>query len=160
DLVFTYRLDAEKGKLMPVGRPVQAREGAGPRHVAFHPAGRLAYVVNELDSTVTAYRFDPANGALTPFQVLSAVPDTYTGDSRAAEIAVSADGRFVYASNRGHDSIATFAIDAASGRLAPVGWTTTGGKTPRFFALSPAGRFLFAANEDSDTVSIFARDAG
>jgi len=160
DLVFTYRLDAEKGKLVPIGQPVPSREGAGPRHLAFHPAGRLAYVVNELDSTVTAYRFDPASGTLAPFQVLPAVPDSYTGNSRAAEIAVSADGRFVYASNRGHDSIATFAIDAVSGRLAPVGWTTTGGKTPRFFALGPADRFLFAANEDSDTVSMFARDAG
>jgi 6-phosphogluconolactonase len=159
DLVFTYRLDLEKGKLVPVGQPMQAREGAGPRHLAFHPAGRLAYVVNELDSTVTTYRFDPANGALAPFQVLSAVPDTYTGNSRAAEIAVSADGRFVYASNRGHDSVAAFSIDAASGRLAPAGWTTSGGKTPRFFALGPADRFLFAANEDSDTVSMFARDA-
>jgi 6-phosphogluconolactonase (cycloisomerase 2 family) len=159
DLVFTYRLDAERAKLVPAGEPVKAREGAGPRHVAFHPAGRLAYVVNELDSTVTAYRFDPVNGTLAPFQVLPAVPDSYTGNSRAAEIAVSTDGRFVYASNRGHDSIATFALDAASGRLAPLGWTTSGGKTPRFFALGPSDRFLFAANEDSDTVSIFARDA-
>lgn len=157
DVVFTYRIDAEKAKLVQVGQPVQAREGAGPRHVAFHPAGRLAYVVNELDSTVTGYRFDPGNGALTPFQVVSAVPDTFTGNSRAAEIAVSGDGRFVYASNRGNDSIATFAIDTASGRLTPAGWTLSGGKTPRFFALGGADRFLFAANEDSDSVTMFSR---
>ena len=157
DLVFTYRIDAEKGKLVQVGQPVQARESAGPRHVAFHPGGKLAYVVNELDSTVTAYRFNPANGALAPFQVVSAVPDTYTGDSRAAEIAVSGDGRFVYASNRGNDSIAILAIDAANGRLTPVGWTLSGGKTPRFFALAVSDNFMFAANEDSDTVTMFTR---
>jgi 6-phosphogluconolactonase (cycloisomerase 2 family) len=159
DVVFTYRIDAEKGKLVQASTPVQSREGAGPRHIAFHPAGRLAYVVNELDSTVTAYRFDPASGALTPSQVVPAVPDTFTGNSRAAEIAVSADGRFVYASNRGHDSIAIYAIDAASGRLASVGWTLTGGKTPRFFALGASDRLLFAANEDSDTVTVFKRYA-
>ncbi|MCP3389810.1 lactonase family protein [Bradyrhizobium sp. CCGB12] len=157
DVVFTYRIDAEKGKLLQVGQPVQAREGAGPRHVAFHPAGRLAYVVNELDSTVTGYHFDAASGSLKPFQVVSAVPDTFTGNSRAAEIAVSADGRYVYASNRGNDSIAIFAIDAASGRLTPATWTLSGGKTPRFFALGVSDRFLFAANEDSDTVTLFTR---
>lgn len=159
DLVFTYRIDSEKGKLVLAGKPIQAREGAGPRHVAFHPGGRLAYIVNELDSTVTAYQFDPETGALAPFQIVSAVPDAYTGNSRAAEIAVSADGRFVYASNRGDDSIAAFAIDPASSRLSPIGWTKTGGKTPRFFALALSGKFLFAANEDTDTVNLFKRDA-
>ncbi|WGR73662.1 MULTISPECIES: lactonase family protein [unclassified Bradyrhizobium] len=159
DLVFTYRIDAEKGKLVLATKPVQAREGAGPRHVAFHPGGRLAYVINELDSTVTGYRFDPATGALAPFQIVSAVPDAFTGNSRAAEIAVSGDGRFVYASNRGDDSIAVFAVDAASGRLTPVGWSASGGKTPRFFALGPTGKFLFVANEDSDAVVLFERDA-
>lgn len=159
DLVFTYRIDAEKGKLVLATKPVQAREGAGPRHVAFHRGGRFAYVVNELDSTVTAYRFDPANGALDPFQVVSAVPDTFTGNSRAAEIAVSADGRFVYASNRGHDSIGAFAIEPATGRLSPIGRTASGGKTPRFFALAASDSLLYAANEDSDTVKLFKRDA-
>jgi 6-phosphogluconolactonase (cycloisomerase 2 family) len=96
---------------------------------------------------------------LVPFQVLPAVSDVFTGNSRAAEIAVSADGRFVYASNRGHDSIGIFAIDAATGRLSPTGWTASGGKTPRFFALRPSERFLFAANEDTDTVTVFERDA-
>lgn len=157
DAVFTYRIDAEKGKLVQVGDPAQAREGAGPRHIAFHPAGRYAYVVNELDSTVTGHHFDPAIGSLRPFQVVSAVPDTFTGNSRAAEIAVAADGRYVYASNRGNDSIAIFAIDAESGRLTAAGWTSSGGKTPRFFALGASERFLFAANEDSDTVTMLAR---
>ncbi|MDH2352221.1 lactonase family protein [Bradyrhizobium sp. SSUT112] len=159
DVIFTYRIDAENGKLVQVAAPVQAREGAGPRHVAFHPGGKLAYVVNELDSTVTAYRIDPANGALTPFQIVSTVPDTFTGNTRAAEIAVSADGRFVYASNRGDDSIAIYAVDAANGRLSSVGWTLSGGKTPRFFALGASDKFLFVANEDADTVNLFTRDA-
>jgi 6-phosphogluconolactonase (cycloisomerase 2 family) len=97
---------------------------------------------------------------MPPIAATTASLSSRSSNSRAAEIATSVDGRFVYASNRGHDSIAVFAIDAASGRLAPIGWTTTGGKTPRFFALGPADRFLFAANEDSDTVTMFARDAG
>ncbi|MGY4299819.1 6-phosphogluconolactonase [Bradyrhizobium sp. i1.4.4] len=159
DLVFTYRIDPEKGKLVLATKPVQAREGAGPRHVAFHPGGQVAYVVNELDSTVTAYHFDPVAGALAPFQIVSAMPDAFTGNSRAAEIAVSADGRFVYASNRGDDSIAAFAADPASGRLSPIGWTKTGGKTPRFFALTVSDGFLFAANEDDDTIKLLKRDA-
>jgi 6-phosphogluconolactonase (cycloisomerase 2 family) len=159
DLVFTYRIDPENKKLVLATKPAQAREGAGPRHVAFHPSGRLAYVINELDSTVTGYRFDPANGALAPFQVVAALPDTFTGNSRAAEIAVSADGRFVYASNRGYDTIAAFAIDAATGRLSPAGWTPSGGKTPRFFALGPSDKFLLAANEETDTLNFFERDA-
>lgn len=159
DLVFSYRIDSERRKLVPAGKPVQAREGAGPRHVAFHPGGGFAYVVNELDSTVTAYRFDPATGALVPFQIVPATPETYTGNSRAAEIAVSADGRFVYASNRGDDSIAIFAIDMATGKLSSTGWVASGGKTPRFFALGPSDKFVYAANEDSDTIVLFARDA-
>ncbi|OAE99042.1 hemagglutinin [Bradyrhizobium centrolobii] len=158
DLVFTYRIDAENGKLVLATKPVPAREGAGPRHVAFHPDGRLAYVVNELDSTITAYHFDPATGALAPFQIVSAVPDVFTGNSRAGEIAVSADGRFVHTSNRGDDSIATFAIEQVTGRLSQVGWTPSGGKTPRFFALTPSNNLLFAANEDADTINLFSRE--
>jgi 6-phosphogluconolactonase len=159
DLIFTYKIDSEKGKLVLAAKPAQAREGAGPRHIAFHADGRLAYVVNELDSTVTAYHFDPATGALAPFQIVSAVPDSFTGNSRAAEIAVSADGRFVYASNRGDDSIAAFALDEATGRLSPIGWTASSGKTPRFFALASFDKFLLAANEDTDTINLFKRDA-
>jgi 6-phosphogluconolactonase len=152
DRIFTFRLDGENGKLIPVGKPAEAREGAGPRHIAFHPNGRLAYVINELDSTVTAYRFDPATGALEPFQLLSALPDHFTGNSRASEIAISADGRFLYASNRGHDSVAMFGIDQADGRLFANGWQISNGRTPRFFAIDPTGRLLFIANEESDTI--------
>jgi len=159
DRVFTFRIDPGNRKLVAVNAGAEAREGAGPRHIAFHPAGRLAYVINELDSTVVAYRFDPATGALAPFQVLSALPDTFTGNSRGSEIEISSDGRFLYVSNRGHDSIAIFSVDQASGRMAHVEWQASGGKTPRFFAIDPTGRFLLAANEEGDTIVSFERGA-
>jgi 6-phosphogluconolactonase len=155
--VFTPRLDTSTGRLVPAG-DAPAREGAGPRLVALHPSNAFAYAVNELDSTVTAYRFDPEAGNLHPFQVVSALPDTFIGHSRAAEIAVSSDGRFVYASNRGHDGIATLAVDPASGRLARVGWTNSLGRTPRFFTLDPTGSSVVVANEDRDSIIAFEVD--
>jgi 6-phosphogluconolactonase (cycloisomerase 2 family) len=159
DCVLAYRLDGVTGKLIPLDAPpAPAREGAGPRHVAFHPSGVIAYVVNELDSTVTAYQLDRRDGSLTPLQVVSALPDTFVGHTRAAEIMVSKDGRFVYASNRGHDSIAVFAVDPASGRLTNAGWVASQGRTPRFFTLDPSGAWLFVANEDSDTIVTFRID--
>jgi 6-phosphogluconolactonase len=159
DQVFTFRIDAVAGKLAQVdaGTP-RAREGSGPRHVAFHPASSFAYVVGELDSTVTAHHFDAATGRLTPFQILPTLPDTFVGNSRAAEVAVSRNGRFLYASNRGYDSIAAFSINQNDGRLTPAGWTDTQGKTPRFFALGPAEHSLFAANEESDSIVPFKVD--
>jgi 6-phosphogluconolactonase len=159
DQVFTFTLDAASGKLTQVdtGTP-RARDGSGPRHVAFHPTNAFAYVIGELDSTVTAHRFDQATGRLTPFQLVTTLPDTFVGDSRASEIALSHDGSRLYVSNRGHDSVATFAVDRSTGRLTPLGWTDTHGKTPRFFALDPAGRFLFVADEDSDRIVPFRVD--
>lgn len=152
DRVDVYTVGAD-GKFAAVEQAAAiAREGAGPRHIAYHPGARFAYAINELDSTVTAYAADPARGALTPFQILSSLPDSFTGNSRGAEIAVSADGRFVYASNRGDDSIATFAVDARTGRLTARGWTATGGRTPRFFTIAPDGHALFVANEESHTI--------
>lgn len=133
------------------------REGAGPRHAVFHPAGQWLYVVNELDNTVAAYALQ--DGALRPFQVLTTLPDTCTGNSRAAGIAMDAQGRHLYASNRGDDSVAVFSVDPAHGRLTLVQHAASGGKTPRFFTLSPDGRFLFALNEDSDTLVRFRVDA-
>jgi 6-phosphogluconolactonase len=159
DCVFTFRLDATTGKLIANDPPsVAARETSGPRHIAFHPFRPYAYVINELDSSVTVYRYDPERGTLQPLKVIPSLPDTYTGNSRASEIAVSADGRFVYASNRGYDSIVSFSVDQDTGRLSPVEWTPPQGKTPRFFALSPSGSFLYAANEDSDTIVTFRVD--
>ncbi len=151
DRIFVFRF--ESGRLAPAAQAhVDTREGAGPRHVAFHPSAHWLYAVNELDSTVTAYRFDATTGALAPMQWLPLLPDVYTGNGRAAEIEVSADGRTLYASNRGCDSIEVFAIDPHSGRLAHRQSCATQGRTPRFFALHPAGRWLYALNEDSDSV--------
>jgi 6-phosphogluconolactonase len=158
DRVFSWRF--EDGRLRPAETPfTAAREGAGPRHLAFHPSRPYAYVVNELDSTVTACRFDAGTGELAPFQILPTLPDTFTGNSRAAGIQVDALGRFVYASNRGCDSIAVFAIDPATGALRFVEAAPTQGRTPRFFTPSPDGRFVLALNEDSDSIATLAIDA-
>lgn len=159
DQVLSYTLDAD-GKFAAAGGPgMHTREGAGPRHIVFHPHLPFAYVVDELDSTVIACHYDAKRGGLSPFQVLPSLPDDFFGHSRAAEIAISADGRFIYASNRGHDSIVTCSVDPASGRLAVLNWQSCGGKTPRFFALSPAGTMLFIANEGSGTITASPRDA-
>ena len=156
DKVFVYRLDTARGTATPAAPPhVATRSGAGPRHVDFHPARPFAYVVNELDSTVATYQFDPDKGTMKPIQVVTTVPPSHTGDNTGAEIAVAPSGKFVYTSNRGHDSIAIFAIDAAAGTLTSVGWEPTGGRTPRFFALDPPGRQLYAANQATDTIVIF-----
>jgi 6-phosphogluconolactonase (cycloisomerase 2 family) len=157
DRVFTFRF--EEGRLTPGAVPfVVTRETAGPRHIAFHPGAPLAYVVNELDSTVTAYRFTPATGALEPFQIVSSLPESFTGNSRASEVQIDTRGRFVYASNRGCDSIAILRIDPASGALKFVAAQPTEGKTPRFMTTSPDGRFMYALNEDSDSIVTFAVD--
>ncbi len=158
DRVFTFRLDPA-GKLVAADPPsVQTRETSGPRHIVFHPSLPYTYVVNELDSTVTGYHYDPATGKLAPAQVVPSLPETYAGNSRASEIAVSADGRFVYASNRGFDSVAVFSVDPANGWLTAVDYPRSAGKTPRFFALDPTGRFMFVANEESDTIVKFEVD--
>lgn len=158
DRVFSFAF--EGGRLVPAARPwVASRESAGPRNLVFHPRLPMAYVVNELDSTVTAYGFDAASGAMEPRQILPTLPDTFTGNSRAACIQVSADGRHLYASNRGHDSIALIAIDGATGLLRFVQAEPAQGRTPRFFALHPDGRWLYALNEDSDAIERFRIDA-
>lgn len=158
DRTFTLRVDAMAARLDLV-RAVVHREGAGPRHIAFTPDARFAYVLNELAASLLACRYDAATGTLDPFQLLPSVPDDVTGHTDAAEVAVRGDGRFLYASNRGHDSIGVFAVAGDTGRLSPVQWVSSGGRTPRFFTFDPTGRFLFAANEDSDTIVTFAVDA-
>jgi 6-phosphogluconolactonase (cycloisomerase 2 family) len=137
---------------------VASRPGAGPRHVDFHPRKPYAYVLNELDSTITTYGFDAGRGELRPLQVITTLPPSFTGNSATSEIEVAPSGRFVYASNRGHDSLAIFSIDEFTGLLASVGWESTQGKTPRFFAIYPAGTFLYVANQNSDTIVTFRVD--
>jgi 6-phosphogluconolactonase (cycloisomerase 2 family) len=155
DAVFVFRVDGG-GKLVPAARPsVASQPGAGPRHAGFHPTGPFAYVLNELDSTLTTYRFDADTGGLEPRQIVSTLPQAWSGRNTTSEIAVAPSGRFVYASNRGHDSVAIFAVDPGAGTLTPVGGEPTRGKTPRFIGLDPAGAMLYAANQDSDTIVAF-----
>lgn len=157
DRVFIFSFD--QGRLAPTAQPwLECREGAGPRHLAFHPTLPRAYVVNELDSTVLACGFDAVTGRLQGLQILSTLPDDFVGNSRAAEIEVSRDGRRVYASNRGADSIAVFDVDGATGRLSWRGAFPAGGRTPRFFTCTPDGRRMFVLNEDSDDIACFALD--
>ena len=152
DLVHVFTLDRSTGKLIPNKPPsVAARSGSAPRHVVLHPAGRHAYVVNELDSTVTTYRFDEERGTLEPIQVIPTIPTTFTGNNTGAEIVVTRSGRFVYASNRGHNSIAMFAVED-SGILSHVGWESTLGRTPRFIGLDPSESLLYAANQGSNNI--------
>jgi len=159
DRVHIYRLDAASGKFRANDPPcVLSRAGAGPRHIAFHPGRPYAFVINELDSTLTAYHWNATRGELKPFQIIPTLPTTYTGNNTGSEIAVAPSGRFVYASNRGHHSIAIFAIDPASGMLEPVGWEPTQGRTPRFFTLDAAGEMLYACNLESHSIVFFRVD--
>lgn len=160
DKVHVFGLDTANGKLIAHDRPsIIARYGAIPRHVSFHPTRPYAYVVNEMDSTVNAYHWNSATGVLAPFQRIPTTPTDYVGDNMAAEIAVGPSGKFVYASNRGHDSITIYCVDDATGRLDHVGWESVQGRKPRFFGLNPGGTHLYAANEDSHTIVEFRIDA-
>jgi 6-phosphogluconolactonase len=159
DKLMIYRYDAARGKLEPHQIPwIEMRPGSGPRHLAFHPGGRFAYLVNEIDSTVAVLAYDAAAGSFALLQSISTLPQGFAGTSKCAEILVSPAGRHLYASNRGHDSIVAYAIDPHSGMLDLVGHTPTQGKTPRGFAISPDGAFLVAANQDSDTVVVWRID--
>ena len=156
DRVFVFR--CTQGRLAPAPTPwVQLPECAGPRNLVFAPSGRHAYVVNELDSTVVACAFDPADGSLRPLQRLSTLPDDFIGFSRAAGIQVDAAGQHLYVSNRGHDSIALFALEDG-GRMRFVEAVPSQGRTPRFFTLGPGGRWMYVLNEDSDSIVRFSRD--
>jgi 6-phosphogluconolactonase len=135
-------------------------QGAGPRHLAFHPNGKLAYALNEWNSTLSVLGYDSRRGTLRPVQSLSTLPANFVGYTDSpAEIAVHPAGRFVYASNRGHDSIAVFAVDDQKGTLTPVEDVPTGGKTPRSFVLDPTGTRLFVANQDSGNIVVFRIDS-
>lgn len=158
DRIFRYALDPAAATLTPAGETA-SRPGAGPRHGKFSADGKFLYVINELNGTIEVFAADPATGALTRVQTAATLPAGFTGENICAEIRLSPDGRFVYGSNRGHDSLAVFARDAATGMLTPVEIVPTGGKHPRNFNLSPDGRWLVCANKDSDNVTVFARDA-
>ena len=157
DQVMAYPFDAGNGKL---GKPViaHAPPGSGPRHFAFDPGGRFLYVVNELLSSVLTYAYDPRSGALSQAGIISTLPGGFSGTNYAAEIAVHPSGKFLYASNRGDDSLAVFAIDPSKGTLKPIEFVQTNGKRPRNFALDPTGSWLLVGNQESDNVVVFRID--
>jgi 6-phosphogluconolactonase len=158
DRIFSYRLDPGANGLAPDPSFVAVTPGVGPRHLAFRPDGRFAYVLNEMRSSVGAFRYDAGRGTLAELQTLSTLPGGFSGQSSGAEIEVHPNGKFVYASNRGHDSIAAFRIDPAGGMLTAGERTPTQGKTPRGFAIDPSGRFLLAGNQNSGTLVVFRID--
>jgi 6-phosphogluconolactonase len=159
DRVIIYRLDPDTGLLAPHDVPwVAVPPGSGPRHLAFHPNGAYVYLANELGSTLMVFRFDPIAGTLQPLQTASLLPASWQGANSGADVHVAPSGRFVYASNRGHDSIAIFAVEPGTGLVSLVGHQSTLGHTPRNFAIDPAGALLLVANQHSDTVVAFAVD--
>jgi 6-phosphogluconolactonase len=159
DEVLVYKFDAAKGTLTPNDPPFAKLDpGAGPRHFALHPNGKFAYVLAEMHSTVTVFANDAKTGRLHPLQTISALPKDFTGENDDAEIEMHPSGKFLYASNRGHDSITVFAVDSAKGTLTPIDYTSSQGKIPRSFEIDPTGRFLFAANQKSDNIVVFAID--
>jgi 6-phosphogluconolactonase len=166
DQVLVYRLDARTGQLALNEQGtamISEQPGAGPRHFAFAPSGRTVYVINELNSTVTVYDYAAESGELHARQVVSTVPEGVDGPAignSCAHVAVSPDGRFVYGSNRGHDSIAIWEVEDSSGTLRSVGHEATRGKTPRNFSLDPSGSWVLVANQESDTIVPFRRDPG
>ena len=161
DKVMIYRFDADSGKITPNDPPfAQVAPGAGPRHLAFGPGknGKFAYVINEMGNTVTVFAWDAQRGAMSEVQTIGTLPPDFTGSNTTAEVLVHPSGKFLYGSNRGHDSIAIFTIDPSTGKLQAHGHTKTGGKTPRNFGIDPTGKFLVAANQQSDNIVVFRID--
>jgi 6-phosphogluconolactonase len=159
DKVLVYRFDAARATLAPSDPPFAAtRPGAGPRHLAFDASGTRLWAINELDSTITGFAWDPARGTLREPRVVSTLPPGTTVTNYPAEIALRPDGPLLYASNRGHDSLAVFAVAPVTGALKLAALEPCGGKGPRHFALDPSGRWLLAANQGSDSVSVFRVD--
>jgi 6-phosphogluconolactonase len=161
DRIVTYELDGKVGKLTPANPPFTAvKPGSGPRHLVFRPDGRFAYVINELTSTVTAFAYDPKTGALKELQTISTLPAYFDGPNTGAEIGVHPSGKFLYASNRGHNSVVLFEIEKDKGTLTYVEEQGTGGNKPRHFGIEPGAKHLAIANQASDTVLACRIDAG
>jgi 6-phosphogluconolactonase len=159
DKVMVYQYDAKTGKLTPNTPPdAELEPGAGPRHLAFDHGAKHAYVVNELNSTIDVFNYAPATATFTKVQVISTLPTGFAGPNHPAEIQVSPDGNYVYASNRGNDTIAIFSIDHATGRLTAVDHQSVGGKNPRHFIIDPTGEYLLVANQDTNNVVVFGID--
>lgn len=160
DQVLVYRLDPAKAALVANDPPfVAVKPGSGPRHLAFHPSGRFVFLINEMGSTLTVFAYDAKRGVLKEGQTISTLPQEFTGKSSGAEVQVHPSGKFVYGSNRGHDSIAVFGFDPKRGQLTCLQHQSTEGKTPRHFAFDPTGKWLLAENQESDSVVVFRVDA-
>jgi 6-phosphogluconolactonase len=159
DQIVIYWLDRSNGMLTSTGKPFRATPGFGPRHLAFHPNGKHAFVIYEMASQLSSCTWDAATGTMTEIHNLSTLPGDFTGLSATAEVLVHPTGKFVYGSNRGHDSIAVFSFDDASGKLILVGHTSSMGKTPRNFRIDPSGSYLLAQNQDSDSIYSFRINA-
>jgi 6-phosphogluconolactonase len=158
DKVLIYKLDPAKATLTPNDPAfVKTPAGGGPRHFAFHPGGRFAYVCNEITSAVTALAYDAAKGALSEIQTITTLPEPTPGNS-TAEIQVHPSGKFVYCSNRGHNSLAIFTVDEKTGQLTAAGHQKTGGRTPRNFGIDPTGQYIIACNQATDNVAVFKVD--
>jgi 6-phosphogluconolactonase len=159
DQVLIYVFDSARGSLTPGTPPYTATaSGAGPRHLTFGPNERFAYVLNELNATVATFDYDKRRGTLKQIDAISALPKDFSGVKSGAGIAVHPSGKFLYTSNRGHDSLALFNVDGKKGTLNPRIWIPTQGRTPRHFSIDPTGRYLFAANQDSNNVVLFRID--
>lgn len=157
DKIMTYILNVETGQLAP-GNPAftATKPGAGPRHFTFHPNGKFAYVIQELDATVTGFNY--SEGKLEPFQTITTLPEDYTGRKWCADIHISPDGKFLYGSNRTHESLVIYSIDQKTGQLTYVGHQNVLGKTPRNFMIDPTGKWILVANQDSDNIVVFSRN--
>lgn len=161
DKVLIYRFDAQNGKLTPNDPPfARLKPGAGPRHMVFRPDGRFAYVINELNSTITVFAYESTAGALNELQTVSTLPEYFDGANTCAEVDVHPSGKWLYASNRGHNSVVLFTIDPNKGTLTFVEEQGTGGSKPRHFGIEPSARHLAIGNQDSDTVLVCRIDAG
>lgn len=160
DELFVYRFDAIHGTLSPANPPfAKIHPGSGPRHLAISPNEKFVYVISEMGSLLTVFSYDAAHGTLHALQEISTLPQDFKGDNNDAEVVVHPSGKFLYSSNRGHDSIAVFPIDRRKGTLTPIEHVSTQGKTPRNFAIDPTGKYLFAANQDTNKIVVFRIDA-
>lgn len=159
DKVMIYRFDRASGKLTAAKQPfAELKAGAGPRHLSLHPTGKFLYVINELDSTMSAFKYSEREGTLTAIETVSTLPSDFSGTSYCADVHVSPSGKFLYGSNRGHNSIVVFQIDQRTGKLTLVEHVSTEGNWPRNFTIDPSGKFLLVANQRSDNVVVFSID--
>lgn len=157
DKIMAYTLDNRQHRLLPAQPPfIKMKDGSGPRHFAYHPNGKFAYAILELDCTVAAFQYQ--NGALKQMQTISTLPADFTDKNTCADLHVSPDGKFLYGSNRGHNSIVIYKINPANGKLTLVGFQSTMGSTPRNFTIDPTGKFLLAANQDTGDIQVFSRN--